>query len=80
MSFSISFWNVENFYGNKSRSKRVEEHVRDLTGTSNPPDIVSFCEVKDKTLMRRLLTKNLPEYDFGMSDTALIPKKRKKGR
>lgn len=79
MSFSVAFWNVENFWGKKSRSRKVENRIRSLTKTSDPPDVIGFCEVKDKTLMRQLIMQNFEEYDFAMSDTAIIPK-RGRGR
>ena len=74
MPFSVAFWNVENFHGKKARARRVEKHIRALTRKEAPPDIIGLCEVKDKTLMRTLLTRNFADHDFGLSDTALIPK------
>ena len=69
MPFSASFWNVEKFEGKRARSDRVERHIRGLTADGEGPSIIAFCELKDKSPIRKLIQRNFDDYDFGMTDT-----------
>ena len=67
--FSAMFWNIENFWGNVARTKDVEEHVRTLNPANNGPDIISFCEIKDKGKIREVIMERFSDYDFALTDT-----------
>lgn len=77
MSFSVMFWNVENFGRNLEgtpdeaafieRVDDVETHIRTIDG-GNPPDVIGFSEIKDKVALRNLLMARLVEYEFAVTD------------
>ena len=66
--FSVAFWNVENFWGASARARLVNDHVRSLDPARNGPDVVAFCEVKDKGKIREVILDELSDYDFAMTD------------
>ena len=67
--FSVSFWNIENFWGQTARASRVRKHLEEIHDGTNPPDVVAFCEIKDKGKIRDVIKDEFSEYDFGMTDT-----------
>lgn len=69
MKFSVKFWNIENLgkydldQSFEKRIAEVTEHIR-----QDSPDVVGFCEIHDKIALRSLLTKQLSDYDFSVTD------------
>ena len=76
MSFSVMFWNVENFGRHLEgddpspeehalRVGQVAAHIRGLN-----PDLFGLSEIKDKVALRSLLMAELIDYDFAVTDGA----------
>lgn len=75
MGFSVMFWNIENFgkhvEDTERHTERVEAvatHIRNLP-TESKPDLLCFCEIKDKVSLRSLLTDEFKCYDFAATDS-----------
>lgn len=75
MAFTFLVWNVEKFRAtNTSRIRTVADHIKD-----QDPDIVCILEfmgkssalkpAEKKDAARRLISRFLPDYDFGLTDS-----------
>ncbi|MCG8691158.1 MAG: hypothetical protein MI806_08105 [Minwuiales bacterium] len=69
IKFSVAFWNIENFWGKAARTVRVARHLKSIRADKKMPDVVAFCEIKDKGRIRDVIQKELSDYDFGLTDT-----------
>jgi exonuclease III len=63
MGIKTLFWNIENYSGDPARTAEAVAHIK-----KNDPDVIGFCEIKDKAALRSLLQDNLSDYDFGVTD------------
>ena len=67
MGFSVMFWNVENFgittKSDQESARKVAGHIKNLD-----PDLFCLCEIWNKEALRLLLTDELSDYDFAITD------------
>jgi len=62
MKFSLLSWNVEEFKGSAPQLLKVSHHIKDLA-----PDVFGLFEVENVNIIE-LMTDQLPEYDYSLTD------------
>jgi hypothetical protein len=67
MKFSVMFWNIKNFGRSQNPSRERVKNVADYI-TDLKPDLFCLCEIWNKDDLRLLLTDELTNYDFAITD------------
>ena len=60
--FSFASWNVEHFYNDNARIKRVVAHIK-----KSNPDVFAVFEVEGKSVFAEFV-KQMPKHNFFMTD------------
>ncbi len=64
VGFSFLSWNIKQFRGSSSRTKKVEKLIKKYN-----PDIFGILEFSDKKVARKLASENFRQYNFGITES-----------